>query len=141
MSTTITTKSSNWVYNSFFSIAYAFIIGGLVLILMTTYATSYASLIGAIFGYCSAGIGISMIGGYIFYILSSKENQSRFSLLSIMYKLTPFIALLIIILLSVYMISKYIDRISSGKITKYYSIFTVISIIFISFQVAILYNA
>ena len=39
------------------------------------------------------------------------------------------------------MISKYIDRISSGKITKYYSIFTVISIIFISFQVAILYNA
>jgi hypothetical protein len=134
-------KNRNWVYDSFFSIAYAFIVGGLILVLMTTYATSYSSLIGAILGYCAAGVGIAMIAGYIYYTLSVAENQTHFTFFSVIYRLTPFFTLLSIIFLSVYIIGTYLERISSGKVSAYYNVFTLISTIFVSLQVYILFKS
>jgi len=137
----VNTSKGNWVYDSFFSIAYAFIAGGLVLVLMTTFTASYSSLIGSILGYCAAGVGIAMIGGYIFYTLSVAENQAKFTFGSIIYRLTPFITLLSIIFMSVYIIGTYLERISSGRVTGFYNVFTVISTIFVSLQVYILFRS
>jgi len=137
----INKRKGNWVYDSFFSIAYAFIVGGLILVLITCFTTSYSSLIGAILGYCSAGVGIAMIGGYIFYTLSLAENQAKFTFGSVLYRLTPFITLLGILFMSVYIIGTYLERISSGKVTSFYSIFTLISSIFVSLQVYILFKS
>jgi len=137
----INTKKGNWVYDSFFSIAYAFIVGGLVLVLITTFTVSYSSLLGAILGYCATGVGIAMIGGYIFYTLSAAENQAKFTFGSVIYRLTPFIALLSIIFMSVYIIGTYLERISSGRVTGFYNVFTVISTIFVSLQVYILFKS
>jgi hypothetical protein len=137
----INSKKGNWVYSSFFSIAYAFIVGGLILVLITTFTVSYSSLIGSILGYCAAGVGIAMIGGYIFYTLSIAENQVKFTFGSVIYRLTPFITLLSIIFMSVYIIGTYLERISSGRVTGFYNVFTVLSTIFVSLQVYILFKS
>ena len=127
------------LFNNLINVSYAFLFSGILIVFITIGIHNQNALIGTITGYCAAISGILLLGGLTYYTISSNKIWPGWQ--KMLYSLSPFIILLIILSLSMSYASIYFDRIANNKVTKYYSSFSYMSLIFVCFQVYFFVNA
>ena len=121
------------------NVSYAFLIGGLLVVLCTVGTYNENALIGTIAGYASATCATILLAGLTYAtIITGNKTPTWSNILSV---LIPFIILFIIFGFSLASVSVYFDKIAQNKVSNYYGIFSSISVLFILMQVAMFFSA
>ncbi len=118
--------------NNLINISYAFIFAGIFIVFITLGSHNENALIGTITGYGASIVGTLLLGGLTYYMISSNNIWPGWKRL--IYSLSPFVMLLIILSLSLSYVSMYFNKIANNQITSYYSSFSYMSLIFVCFQ-------
>ena len=127
------------LFGNILNISYAFIFGGLIIVLMTTGTHNKNALIGTITGYSAAACATILIAGLIYSTIATGNKTPQ--LTDILTTLTPMILLFVIFLFSLTLVSLYFDNISQNRVSDYYGMFSNMSVLFILIQVYIFYQA
>jgi len=123
------------LYTNLINISYALIIAGFIIVFITTGMTNQNSLTALISGY-----GV-LISGIFFVAILNFSNMENLGLITRIINMVPFILIMFIIGLIMTYLSIYFDRISSKKVSDYYYSFSSLSIMFLIFQIFLLFNA
>lgn len=127
------------LFTNISNISYAFIIAGLIVVLLTTNTKSPGAVIGTISGYALSLCAVLLLTGLTYTNLTTNKFVPTFS--KILSTLVPFIMLLVIFGLSLAVVSSFYDKIANNRVTKYYGVFSSISVVFIIMQVILFYNS
>ena len=122
------------LYNNLANVAYAFIVGGILIVLITVRNNDEGSVVATITGYSA------MLCAVLLLMALTMINNTGGTTSGLIYTLAPFLLLLVILGLSIGFMSSYFDRISHGQVTPYYGLFTFLSMLFILIQVYIYYS-
>lgn len=127
------------LFNNILNISYAFLVAGLVVVLCTVGTYNENAVIGTISGYASAACATILLAGLTYTtIITGNKNPTWSNILS---GVIPFIVLFLIFGFSLAIISVYFDKIAQNKVSNYYSVFSFMSVLFISIQVFMFYSA
>jgi hypothetical protein len=127
------------LFGNIINICYAFIFGGLIVVLMTIGTPNKNALIGTISGYAAATCATILLTGLTYTTIITGNKKPQWS--DILSVLSPMILLCIIFGVSLTLVSTYFDDISQNKVSNYYGIFANMSVLFILIQVYIFYSA
>lgn len=127
------------LFTNIINICYAFIFGGLIVVLMTIGTHNKNALIGTISGYAAATCATILLTGLTYTTIITGNRKPRWS--DIFSVLSPMLLLCIIFGFSLALVSVYFDAISQNKVSNYYGMFSNISVLFILIQVYIFYLA
>jgi hypothetical protein len=128
-----------YLYNNIINISYAFIIGGLIVVLLTVGTHNQNALIGTITGYAAATCATLLLAGLTYTTITTSYKKPSWS--SILTTLIPFMILCMIFGFSLALVSVYFDEIASNRVSDYYGLFSYISVIFIFLQVGLFFSA
>ena len=127
------------LFNNIINISYAFILGGLIVVLLTVGTHNQNALIGTITGYAASTCATILLAGLTYTTIINGLKKPSFG--DIVSTLIPFLILFIIFGFSLALISIFFDNISENKVSDYYGMFSYISVIFIVLQVWLFYSA
>lgn len=114
------------------NVSYTFIIGGLMLIMLTMNNFSSNGLLGVMFGYVSIMIAVMLLMMITFVNVSDTNiAPTIFKLLDVF---SPFLLFLSTLAFSILIISVYYDKLSSSDVSASYKSFSMISVFFIIVQ-------
>ncbi len=122
------------LYGNITNISYAFMIGGLIVVMLTVGTNNEGALTGTITGYAAATCAILFMSGLVYY------NYQETTILKIFSMMTPFILLLAVFIYSFVLIGIYFDRIANNRVSGYYATFSYISVVLIFTQINILFT-
>lgn len=127
------------LFNSIINISYAFIIGGLIVVVLTVGVKNKNALIGTITGYAAATCAVILIASltYTNIIIGLKKPEWTNIILTLM----PFIILVLIFGFSLSLVSLFFNKISENKVSEYYGVFSYISVTFILLQIWLFFGA
>lgn len=118
------------LFTNLYTICFVFIIGGLFVVLLTTYSQSSGAIMGTISGYSA-----TLFATIILTIISiSSITEANHTILQWIRLLLPFIFLIGILVTSLIIVGTNYTEIVKGQITGYYQIFAFISVIFTMLQ-------
>lgn len=118
------------------NVAYAFLIGGLIIIFATVGTHNTAALSGTIAGYSATICAVLILCGITFVKIQTMNK----SLATTLYSLSPFLILLTILAMSLAIVSVWFKDIADGHVTSMYTTFSYISVIFIFLQIWTYYS-
>jgi hypothetical protein len=127
------------LFNNILNISYAFILGGLIVVICTIGTHNKNALIGTITGYAASTCAVLLLASLTYTNITTGIKNP--SIMEIIFTLIPFIVLIIIFGFSLALISIYFNKIANNRISDYYGMFSFISVIFILFQVWIFFVA
>ena len=127
------------LFKQLLNTSYAFIIGGLIIVVLTVGTKNYDAVIGTICGYSVACCATIVLAALTYTNIINGNMKPRW--ITILYTLVPFIILFLIFALSLALLSIYFDQISNNRVNHYYSSFSMLSVIFILMQTYIIYSA
>jgi len=130
---------NQYLFNNIINISYAFIIGGLIVVLLTVGTHNQNALIGTISGYAAATCATILLAGLTYTTIITGFKKPQWS--DIITTLIPFLILFLIFGFSLALISVFFDNISENKVSDYYGMFSYISVTFILLQIWIFYSA
>lgn len=114
------------------NVSYTFIIGGLMLIMLTMNNFSSNGLLGVMFGYVSIMIAVMLLMMITFVnLMDTNVVPTIFKLLDVF---SPFLLFLSTLAFSVLIISVYYNKLSSSDVSAAYKSFSMISVFFIIVQ-------
>jgi hypothetical protein len=127
------------LFSNITNISYAFIFGGLIVVLMTVGTYNQNAVIGTISGYAAATCATLLLSCLTYLnIVTGNRKPSWSNIISV---LVPFIVLFMIFGFSLALLSANFDKISQDKVGDYYRVFSYISVIFILIQVYMIHSA
>jgi uncharacterized membrane protein len=126
------------LFTNLTNISYAFIIAGLLVVLLTVGSSNEGAVIATISGYSASACAILLLTGLTYTNITSTQWPGIFKILNI---LTPFIILLVIFGLSIALVSKYFDRIVNNRVSQYYNLFSFMSVVFIFIQIMLFFSS
>lgn len=130
---------NQYLFNNIINISYAFIIGGLIVVLLTVGTHNQNALIGTISGYSAATCATILLAGLTYTTITTSYNKPTWS--NIISTLIPFLILFMIFGFSLALVSVYFNNIAENRVSDYYGMFSYISVIFIILQVFIFFSA
>ena len=122
------------------NISYAFLIGGISLILFTVNNFKHNSLLGATFGYMSILFAIILLMMMTFEETSSKltTEMPLFTIITRLFGMfSPYMLFITVLIMSITIISVYFDKLTSSTLSDSYKSFALMSIIFVVIQSAL----
>lgn len=130
---------NQYLFDNIINISYSFIIGGLIVVLLTVGTHNQNALIGTISGYASATCATILLAGLTYTTIITGFKKPQWS--DIITTLIPFLILFLIFGFSLALISVFFNNIADNKVSDYYGMFSYISVTFILLQVWIFYSA
>jgi len=130
---------NQYLFDNIINISYAFIIGGLIVVLLTVGTHNQNALIGTISGYAAATCATILLAGLTYTTIITGFKKPQWS--DIISTLIPFFILFLIFGFSLALISVFFDNISQNRVSDYYGMFSYISVTFILLQIWIFYSA
>jgi hypothetical protein len=130
---------NQYLFDNIINISYAFIIGGLIVVLFTVGTHNQNALIGTISGYAAATCATILLAGLTYTTIITGFKKPQWS--DIITTLIPFLILFLIFGFSLALISVFFNNIADNKVSDYYGMFSYISVTFILLQVWIFYSA
>lgn len=130
---------NQYLFDNIINISYAFIIGGLIVVLLTVGTHNQNALIGTISGYAAATCATILLAGLTYTTIITGFKKPQWS--DIITTLIPFLILFLIFGFSLALISVFFNNIADNKVSDYYGMFSYISVTFILLQVWIFYSA
>lgn len=127
------------LFNNILNISYAFIIGGLIVVICTLGSHNKNALIGTITGYAASTCAVLLLASLTYTNITTGIKNP--SIMEIIFTLIPFIVLIIIFGFSLALVSIYFNKIAENRISDYYGMFSFISVTFILLQVWIFFVA
>jgi hypothetical protein len=124
---------NQYLFNNIINISYAFIIGGLIVVLLTVGTHNKNALIGTISGYAASTCATILLAGLTYTTITTGLKKPN--LLETISILIPFLILFMIFGFSLALISIFFNNISENRVSDYYGMFSYISVIFIFLQV------
>jgi hypothetical protein len=115
-------------YKNVVNVPYSVIIASGIIILITTGVSDENALKGLLGGYMGLGLGV------LFLIMLNMPPSNWLDLF-------PFVMILGIIILMMYYLFIYFDKIAKGEVSKYYKSFSILSTIFLATQFIMLFSA
>jgi hypothetical protein len=120
------------LYTILMNMAYAIIIAGFIIILITTGTTNPNGLSALIGGYSAVLVALVFCGTINWIYINNDTMYPMFKLLAILLNICGIIMLLIVYL------SIYFEKIISDKVSNYYYLFSKLSTWFLIVQIAML---
>ena len=130
---------NQYLFDSIINISYAFILGGLIVVLLTVGSHNQNALIGTISGYAASTCATILLAGLTYTSITNGLKRPEWG--DIISTLVPFLILFMIFGFSLALISIFFDNISENRVSDYYGMFSYISVIFIVLQVWIFFYA
>lgn len=124
---------NQYLFNNIINISYAFIIGGLIVVLLTVGTHNKNALIGTICGYAASTCATILLAGLTYTTITTGLKKPN--LMETISILIPFLILFMIFGFSLALISIFFNNISENRVSDYYGMFSYISVIFIFLQV------
>jgi hypothetical protein len=130
---------NEYLFKSIINISYAFIVGGLIVVLLTVGTHNKNALIGTITGYAAATCATVLLAGLTYTNIMTGLRKPQ--LLEVISTLIPFLILFIIFGFSLALVSIFFNNISENRVSDYYGIFSNVSVVFILLQVWVFFSA
>ena len=124
---------NQYLFDNIINISYAFIIGGLIVVLLTVGTHNKNALIGTITGYAASTCATILLAGLTYTTITTGLKRPTWS--EVFSILVPFLILFMIFGFSLALISIFFNNISENRVSDYYGMFSYISVIFILLQV------
>ena len=130
---------NEYLFKSVINVSYAFIVGGLIVVLLTVGTHNQSALIGTITGYAAAACATVLLAGLTYTNIITGLRKPQLS--DIIYTLVPFLILFIIFGFSLALVSVFFKNISENRVSDYYGMFSYVSVVFILLQVWTFFSA
>jgi hypothetical protein len=121
---------NNADFKKIMNVPFAVIIASFIIIIITTNMTDSNGLSALIGGYFGLLVGILFV-----LILDLMFTNVR------MFDMIPLVIIMGLVGLLIYYLFSNFDRISSGQVSNYYSNFSILSTIFLVFQIVVIINS
>lgn len=121
------------------NVPFSVIVASFITIIITSKVTDKNGLSALIAGYSGLLLGLFYI--IILIILYDPARNDTGGVVKLIKGISPMIVTLGVIVLLIYYLSVYFDKISSGQVSSYYDSFLTLSTIFMAFQMGIISNS